>query len=236
MEYSNSNKSVTGNRLVLVASSLALVVGSKSAKAIPEVPEPVKRPKPEIAHTHVGKKAVESCAHFARKLDSKEKVQFGAYKFYLKRGLTPAQSSGIGGNFGQETDWSTDNIAQFGGDRLSAMTRFAERLGRAPTSLTAQLKYTWLELTNGPGAAEDDRRALRDLRASNTVREAATVFSSEYERPGDPQLENRILYGKQILHKFGHLACSDHTGPRARIALPIQGSTTTEATPHSYVN
>lgn len=129
------------------------------------------------------------------------------FNYFLGKGLSPAQSAGIDGNFGQESGWNSSSpggyLAQWGGSRLTALEAFAQKEGKPVTDLGMQLDYVWLELTGGPGAGEDDSAVLQHLKGATTAADAATIFSNEYERPGDPQLQNRIDYANQILSKYG---------------------------------
>jgi Phage tail lysozyme len=171
------------------------------------------------------------CANITSHMDPKEKVQYGEFKFFVEHGMTRIGSAGIGGNTGQESDWSpkasNGGLVQLGGERLRAEQSYARQHGLSETSLKAQLNYILLELRNGKGAAEDDSRVWKELKSAKTVAEAAVIFSTGYERPGDPQMQNRILYANQTYRKFGHMAClnTDHTGVKARIALPTHSST-----------
>ncbi|HUA13585.1 MAG TPA: phage tail tip lysozyme [Candidatus Sulfotelmatobacter sp.] len=135
--------------------------------------------------------------------DNQEKI----FNYFIGKGLSPAQSAGIDGNFGQESGWNPNDpggyLAQWNGSRLAALQAYAQKENQPVTSLGLQLDYVWLELTNGPGAGADESQALTDLKATTTAAAAATVFSNDYENPGDPQLQNRIDYANQILQQYG---------------------------------
>jgi len=251
MEQNPDTRFTGGKGLALVGVSLALVGANKTGQE--EIVQPVVKDYHEMSFAqgsqtegHLALAANSStstpakvnasynlhphhalskyCANIAGG-NPKERVKFGVINYFEKKGLKPAQAAGIDGNFGQEVDWDpTELLGQWGGGRLAALERYASRLGKPVTSMIVQLKYTWLELTNGPGAGEDDRPVLRHLRGTKTAAEAATVFSNEYERPGIPALENRILYAEQVLRKFGHMACNDTARPgvKARIAIPAK--------------
>ncbi len=138
--------------------------------------------------------------------DNKQKI----FNYFVSKGLTPAQSAGIDGNFGQESGWDPSSpggyLAQWGGGRLTALEAFAQKENKPVTDLGVQLDYVWLELTGGPGAGEDDSSVLAHIKNANTAADAATIFSNEFERPGDPQLQNRIDYANSILQDYGSSA------------------------------
>jgi hypothetical protein len=243
-QNSEANRSPVSKGLALFATSLALVVVNKEPAASQHSPDPLvktyheinfaKSDQPEGLLAYASNSSTtlyphqalhKYCVNIAGN-NPKDKVKYGVFNFFREKRLTPAQAAGIDGNFGQESDWDTGDagglLAQWGGERLAAEENLASRLGKSATSLRVQLKYTWLELTGGQGAGEDDSTVLKHLKGTKTAAEAATVFSNEYERPSIPALGNRIQYAEQILHKFGHLACNDQTrGPKARIAVPL---------------
>jgi hypothetical protein len=149
--------------------------------------------------------------------DPKEQI----YNYFVQppRSLTPAQAAGIDGNFGQESGYNSSDpggyLAQWGGSRFSALQAFAQKQGKPETDLGVQLDFVWLELTNGPGAGEDDRVVLQHVKAATTPEDAAyqfmgvpgpPVYQYGYERPGIPQLMNRQNYAKAIFQQFGSLA------------------------------
>lgn len=135
--------------------------------------------------------------------DNQEKI----FNYFVSKGLSGAQAAGIDGNFGQESGWNPSDsggyLAQWGGARLTALQQLAQKDNKPVTDLGVQLDYVWLELTNGPGAGEDDSAVLQHLKTASSPEQAATIFSNEYERPGTPMLQNRILYATQIFAKYG---------------------------------
>lgn len=150
--------------------------------------------------------------------DNQEKI----FNYFTGKGLTAAQSAGIDGNFGQESGWNPSDsggyLAQWGGSRLTALQQLAQKENKPVTDLGVQLDYVWLELTNSSGAGEDDSKVLKDLKATTTAADAATVFSNEYERPSDPQLQNRIDYANQILAKYGANSSTTQTPSSCGVA------------------
>lgn len=118
-----------------------------------------------------------------------------ALAFFQSKGLTKAQAAGIVGNLKQESNVNpTDSgggIAQWGGSRYTALQSYAASTGQSATSLSAQLGFLWSELSSSyPGT-------LAALKKTTTPAAAAVIISNQYERPGIPDLGNRIKYAEQ---------------------------------------
>src|SRR3954471_14280823 len=84
-----------------------------------------------------------------------------------------------------DTD-SRDNLAPYAG--LSGRSRYG---------LTAQLDFTWYELTTYSGYG------LASLRSSTTVDSATTVFMQKFERCGTCATTQRIAYANDVLRRYG---------------------------------
>jgi hypothetical protein len=176
---SETSRSPVSKGLVLAAvSSLALAAASKNTTAQQTDRDPVRihhdMSLAQADHTH-DPTLPEYCADSTLNRHGKEKIQAEIFSFFIGKRFSAAQAAGIDGNFGQESDWNTSDtggfLAQWGGDRLLAFERFAKRHDMSPTNPQAQFSYVWAELTDGPGAGEDDRKVLEDLRATNTAQE-----------------------------------------------------------------
>jgi hypothetical protein len=221
------SKTLVNRGWVLALGSVAAVAVAKNTGSSSADQVPLKAHQPlGITHTtHTGNKhPAEHCVTSTSPGSGKEKIKREIFDVFVSHlHLSVSQAAGIDGNLQQESDLSTsgDGLAQWTGERKLAMQHYAARHNMSSTDPKAQLSYIAVELTDRPGAAEDDRPALKDLRATHTARDAAVVFSNEYERPGIPALENRIRYAEQSLHQLGHIACVTHPGIKARIALPI---------------
>jgi hypothetical protein len=137
-----------------------------------------------------------------------------AFDYFVGKGLTERQSAGVVGNLIQESGspinpyadqpggpgmgiaqwseggrWDTDsrdNVVWYVG--LSARSRY---------SLTAQLDFTWYELSTFSGYG------LADLRASTSVSTATTVFMQKFERCGTCATTQRIAYADDVLARYG---------------------------------
>lgn len=106
-------------------------------------------------------------------------------QFYMGKGLTKAQASGIAGNAEQESGL---NPNESGGGLFQDI---GGRSGSGTGSLNMQLEAAWGELL-GPESG-----ALAALRRTTTPQAAAKVFSELFERPGDPMLSNREQYAAE---------------------------------------
>lgn len=135
---------------------------------------------------------------------------------YLKsKGLTAEQAAGLVGNFMQEAGVNIDptitnsighkGIAQWDPrDRWPKLVRFARGKNLNPETLEAQLQFVWYELETGDGGL-----SLSRLKGAKTVKEAAHLFVTQYERsgegPGHRGYENRIVYGNQVFSKYSKM-------------------------------
>lgn len=123
------------------------------------------------------------------KSDAKSR-QKEAYDFFLEKGLTPAQASGIVGNLMQESyaDLRTNvvgdkqlgpkgesyGIAQWRLDRKDNLFKVRPE---DHDTLKGQLEFIWWELNN------TEKKAFNKLIESKTPSEAAYNFGLRYERP-----------------------------------------------------
>ena len=87
--------------------------------------------------------------------------------------------------------WDTthgDNVAEF-----------AKAQGQSPTSLEAQLGFTWYELNKFPSLG------LSQLQSAKTVEDATMVFQNKFERPNKAKAgtADRIAHAKAALAAFG---------------------------------
>lgn len=138
-----------------------------------------------------------------------------AFDFFKSKGLTDEQAAGVVGNFDHEAHMDP-TLHQYGGgpgrgigqwsvgDRWDTtdgdnVADFAAKEGQSPTSLEAQLGFTWYELNRTPGLG------LSQLRASTTVDAATTVFQNRFERPNKKKAEtsDRLAHARAALAAFG---------------------------------
>jgi hypothetical protein len=137
-----------------------------------------------------------------------------AFDYFVSKGLTERQSAGILGNLIQESGSPINPYAnQAGGpgmgiaqwseggrwdtDSRDNMVWYAGLSGRSRYGLTAQLDFTWYELTTFSGFG------LASLRSSTTVDSATTVFMQKFERCGTCATTQRIAYANDVLRRYG---------------------------------
>ncbi len=154
-----------------------------------------------------------------------------AFNYLKSKGLTAEQAAGLVGNFMQEAGHNIDptianrsghkGIAQWDPkDRWPKLVQFAQNKGLNPETLEAQLQFVWYELETGDGGL-----SLSTLKSAKTVKQAAHLFVTQYERsgeePGHRGYENRITYGNQVFSKYAKLQTG---GVVATQGVPDTGS------------
>jgi len=121
--------------------------------------------------------------------------------YFVKKGLSPEQASGIAGNLYQESSFNPtivgDNgtafgLAQWRGSRLAELRRSTPNW----RTIDGQINFIWKELNS------TENRTLGMLKTARTPEEAAVIFSKNYERPGIPHNERRMGYAKNIMANY----------------------------------
>lgn len=106
-----------------------------------------------------------------------------AYNYYLNRGVKPNVAAGIVGNLYKESglnpmavgDKGTAfGVAQWRGNRLSNLKKYANSRGRSYTDLNTQLDFI---------LDEQGENQVLSLMGNQTPEEAAKTFADKYERP-----------------------------------------------------
>jgi len=124
------------------------------------------------------------------------------YDFFVQNGYTPAQASGLVGNFIQEsglnpeisnTTSGAEGLAQWLGSRQQP----GLITGNVGTDLENQLRYVLTELR---GSESSSGAALAQ---ATTPSQAASVVFSDYERAGDSSLGTREQYAQEVYQTFG---------------------------------
>lgn len=141
-----------------------------------------------------------------------------AYHFFVDPsiGLTPFQSAGIIGNLMQESGVNPNSqqsggpgmgIAQWSrGGRWDVLvswvanpSNFPDHQPRQATDLYGQLMFLLHEMKD----VAPWNQTMPDIKKATTVEQATQVFESDFEKAGDPQMNNRINYARQVLNKYG---------------------------------
>lgn len=139
-----------------------------------------------------------------------------AYDFFVGRGYTPAQASGIVGNLIHESgldpgavgDQGTSiGVAQFHAERAAALAKYAKETGRDVHDLQTQFEFIDKELQSTEAAT------LQRLKTASTPEEAAAAFV-HYERPrgytpenpaGALGFQSRIAQAKAVFGGQGNI-------------------------------
>src|ERR1700685_2616744 len=104
-------------------------------------------------------------------------------QFFQSKGYSKAAAAGIVGNMKQE---SSLNVDEPGGGLIQGQG------GRTSSgSLSQQLNGVLHELNTGY------RNVAGALKTAKTPEEAARIFSTEFEKPGTPELQNREAYARE---------------------------------------
>lgn len=131
-----------------------------------------------------------------------------AFNYFVQKGLTAEQSAGIVGNLVQESevdpksnqpDGPGRGIAQWSeGDRWDELLKYASSRGANAEDLGLQLDFMWYEMTSvSPWSS-----TLPALKATKTIEEATRVFEENYEKAGEPVMENRIKYAQAVFNNY----------------------------------
>lgn len=119
-----------------------------------------------------------------------------------KYGLTPAGAAAIVGNMTQENSLSTAfnsggaGLCQWIGSRQGDLENWCKQNGLSATSVQGQVGFMMHELQGSYGGL------LNELKTTNNASQAAADFSSQYERPGTPELSNREGYAVSALKNY----------------------------------
>lgn len=128
-----------------------------------------------------------------------------AFQFLRSEGLSVEQAAGVVGNLVHESGVNPERHQDRGGPARGIAQWEGERwhshleTGDWRVDLVHQLQHLWKELERSP------RNGLPALRAAETVGEAAMVFCKKFERPGDPRLDKRKAYAREVFALFHDL-------------------------------
>lgn len=146
-----------------------------------------------------------------KKIKSKKQE---AYEFFISKGYTPEQSSGIVGNLIQESNLKAGVTSQFKGEgsfgiaqwnpskaagfRLQKLQKFAKSKNKEVGDFKTQLEFIAHELDTIPHLGKSE------LMKARNAEEAALVFSSKFERPNKKYAHNdkRVSNAKSIFLEF----------------------------------
>ncbi len=111
--------------------------------------------------------------------------------YFEGKGLSRAAASGIAGNLQQESGLDPNakggGLAQWNTSRYNAAGKSGQQ----------QLDQIWREL------ATSEVGTLHQLQKADSPESAASIFSTLFERPGIPMLDNRKKYAKEAFQGAG---------------------------------
>jgi hypothetical protein len=135
-----------------------------------------------------------------------------AFDYFLAKGLTPVQASGVVGNLDQESNVDPAAVQPGGPGRGIAQwsvggrwnhdagdnaVAYAASHGKSVTSLGLQLDFIWFELTTFTGYG------LAALKTATTVSAATLAFMTDFEACGTCLSSQRISYAQTALNAYG---------------------------------
>lgn len=125
------------------------------------------------------------------------------YDYFVEKGFTPAQASGILGNIQTESSFKTNaynsgegaiGLCQWEGGRRTELENFARQEGKPVTDWHVQADFIMHELTHSESGA------YQAIKAAQTPEQAAQAFQSRYERSAS--LGNRAANASNIYHQL----------------------------------
>ncbi len=127
------------------------------------------------------------------------------YDYFVEKGFTPAQASGILGNLQTESSFKTNaynhgegaiGLAQWEGGRRTALEQFAKSEGKPVTDWHVQADFIMHELKGSESGA------YAALKAAQTPAEAAAAFDKYYERSSGEARGQRQANATNIYHQL----------------------------------
>jgi len=121
--------------------------------------------------------------------------------FFIQKGLTPEQASGIVGNLYKESrlnpkavgdNGTSYGIAQWHAERFDALKAGVTNWD----TLEGQLTFLWNELNT------TEKAALDNLKRTTTAQDAAVVFARDFERPSSRNYGQRANISQNLLINY----------------------------------
>ncbi|MES2630727.1 MAG: phage tail tip lysozyme [Patescibacteria group bacterium] len=147
--------------------------------------------------------------------DNLEKI----LRYYVGKGLTLAQASGIAGNYQQESGFNPSavqpssvapegympidgigfGIAQWTWtSRQGPLVELSQSSNRPVTDLSLQLDYSWYEMENQKGQSMD----MAEFKATTTPEDAAYIFHRDYEVSNDSEADVKAVRGGNAINIY----------------------------------
>lgn len=147
-----------------------------------------------------------------------------AFNYFRNHGISDVMSSALVGNLMQESgadinpaavgdNGNAYGAAQWNGPRMRAYKAFAAERGVDPSDFDTQLAFMMHE------GKTTERGAWDKIAAAQNVDDAARIASEAYWRPGNPMVENRIAYARQV---YANRPASENAAPAQNAPAPGQ--------------
>lgn len=154
--------------------------------------------------------------------DNAEKI----WNFLKSKGFTDEQVAGIMGSlWGESNHFNPDlneegngigyGIAQWSFGRRTNLENYAKEQGKPISDLGVQLNFLWYELETSQSAAKNA------VTSSNSVLEATTAWTLQFERPREDLRAGRIKEGEEVGNKMLSQFAGKGSRGRGKASGPI---------------
>lgn len=154
--------------------------------------------------------------------DNAEKI----WNFLKSKGFTDEQVAGIMGSlWGESNHFNPDlneegngigyGIAQWSFGRRTNLENYAKEQGKPISDLGVQLNFLWYELETSQSAAKNA------VISSNSVLEATTAWTLQFERPREDLRAGRIKEGEEVGNKMLSQFAGKGSSGRGKASGPI---------------
>lgn len=154
--------------------------------------------------------------------DNAEKI----WNFLKSKGFTDEQVAGIMGSlWGESNHFNPDlneegngigyGIAQWSFSRRTNLENYAKEQGKPISDLGVQLNFLWYELETSQSAAKNA------VTSSNSVLEATTAWTLQFERPREDLRAGRIKEGEEVGNKMLSQFAGKGSSGRGKASGPI---------------
>ncbi len=154
--------------------------------------------------------------------DNAEKI----WNFLKSKGFTDEQVAGIMGSlWGESNHFNPDlneegngigyGIAQWSFGRRTNLENYAKEQGKPISDLGVQLNFLWYELETSQSAAKNA------VTSSNSVLEATTAWTLQFERPREDLRAGRIKEGEEVGNKMLSQFAGKSSSGRGKASGPI---------------
>lgn len=133
------------------------------------------------------------------------------FDFFVGKGFTKEQAAGITGSLKIESPRFNPNQKQKGGGPGRGIAQWSvdgprfkelkERKGDKWNTLTGQLEYIYEEIT-GQTKHKEYGKIFQNVKSTKTAKEAAQIWTKEYEKAGKENMAERVSAAEEIFKKY----------------------------------